>query len=70
MNETESSESPQQTPEPTDGRVHAVGSVWKIHYETATLDEFAVAQALKALGVVKVEQVVTTGVARVTPTIR
>lgn len=65
MSETQTS----WQPPVEDGRVEARGSVWKIHFQGDTLDEVEVATALKALGVVKVERAVTTGLARVTPTI-
>lgn len=60
---------PSLQPPLEDGRVVARGSVWKIHYTGDTLDQVDVARALKALGVVKVELAVTTGLSRATPTI-
>lgn len=53
----------------SDGRVDSLGSVWKIHYTGGRPDESEVALALKDLGVVRVEHVVTAGSARVTPTL-
>ncbi|AXC36295.1 hypothetical protein SEA_FORK_69 [Microbacterium phage Fork] len=52
----------------SDGKVQAIGSVWKIHYtEGKGPEDSEVARTLSALGVVKAERVVTTNEARITP---